>query len=143
MAVIADLSRLRMTMGVPCPQPRYPGINGLESPLPGGERACPDSIRGRSSPGRGSGAGITICDVYQGPLPLTPSLSPAGRGSPLLPDRTLVHSPAPLERSAAGKHRLRPQLFLDPDQLVVFRRAVGARQRTGLDLSAIGRDREI
>jgi hypothetical protein len=35
------------------------------------------------------------------------------------------------------------QLFLDADQLVVFGEPVGARQRAGLDLAAIGRDGEI
>src|SRR4029077_11701458 len=35
------------------------------------------------------------------------------------------------------------ELLLDPDQLIVFGQPVGSRQRSGLDLAAIGCDREI
>jgi hypothetical protein len=42
--------------------------------------------------------------------------------------------------AAAGYHFLFPGM---PAALMVFCRAVGSRQRAGLDLSAIGSDREI
>src|SRR5579875_1832852 len=58
--------------------------------------------------------------------PLT--LSPAGRGCELS-----------LQRGAAGKARVGAELVGDPEELVVFRQPVGARQRAGLDLPAIGR----
>ena len=48
-----------------------------------------------------------------------------------------------LERRAAAVFRLVTQLFLDAQQLVVFRGAVGARERTGFDLPAIGGDCEV
>ena len=44
---------------------------------------------------------------------------------------------------AAGIERRFAELLLDADQLVVLGEPVGARQRAGLDLPAIGRDREI
>src|SRR5271166_6401411 len=47
------------------------------------------------------------------------------------------------DRGAAAVARLRSELLLDPQQLVVFRGAVGARERAGLDLPAIGGDGEV
>src|ERR1035438_10430149 len=46
-----------------------------------------------------------------------------------------------LQGFAAGVFRLRAELFLDAQQLIVFRGAVGAGKRAGLDLPAIGGDR--
>src|SRR5258707_15638314 len=48
-----------------------------------------------------------------------------------------------LERRTPGVFRLRPQLFLDPLELVVLGGTVGARERPGLDLSALRGNREI
>src|SRR5579883_490125 len=48
-----------------------------------------------------------------------------------------------LQRRLARICRLLAELLLDAQQLVVFRGAVGARERSGLDLPAIGGDREI
>src|SRR5512133_4288315 len=48
-----------------------------------------------------------------------------------------------LECSAACVSRLRAQFLLDPQQLIVFGRAIGASERAGLDLPAIGPDGEI
>src|SRR3712207_7315520 len=41
------------------------------------------------------------------------------------------------------KTRAWPQFVLDPQQLVVLREPIRARQRPGLDLSAVGGHREI
>src|SRR5437763_16782860 len=54
-----------------------------------------------------------------------------------------VTSTQRLERRAAGIARLRAELLLDAQELVVFCGAVGTRQRAGLDLPAIGGDREV
>src|SRR6185437_8139852 len=48
-----------------------------------------------------------------------------------------------LDRRAPAVAGLVAQLLLDPDQLIVLRQAIRAGERTGLDLSAIGRDREV
>src|SRR3954454_15315084 len=48
-----------------------------------------------------------------------------------------------LERARAGVARRRSELLLDPDELVVFGRPVGAGERNGLDLPAIRRDGEL
>src|SRR3972149_2401315 len=50
---------------------------------------------------------------------------------------------APLDKARAGVERLSVEFLGDADELVVFRRAIGARQRSGLDLPAIGRPRGI
>src|SRR5689334_18503618 len=47
------------------------------------------------------------------------------------------------QRRFAGIFGLLAQLLLDAQQLVVFRGAIGARERTGLDLTAIGGDGKI
>src|SRR4051794_17661703 len=47
------------------------------------------------------------------------------------------------EHAAAGKESRFAKAFLDADQLVVFGKAIGTRERAGLDLAAIGRDREV
>ena len=44
---------------------------------------------------------------------------------------------------AAGVARRGPQLLLDADELVVLGQAVGAAERAGLDLPAVGGDREV
>src|SRR5690349_7249039 len=44
---------------------------------------------------------------------------------------------------AAGVARRIAQLVLDAQQLVVLRDPVGARERAGLDLPGVGRDREV
>src|SRR6185437_10784878 len=67
----------------------------------------------------------------------------SGVGVIAAPVLLLVFSGQRFQRRPAGIFRLAAQFLLDPQQLVVFCRAVGPRQRTGLDLSAIGRDREI
>src|SRR5215208_408688 len=57
-----------------------------------------------------------------------------------------ILSPRSAERlqcRAAGKFPLRSQFFLDTQKLVVLGDPVGTRQRAGLDLPAIGGDREI
>src|SRR3546814_19322329 len=46
------------------------------------------------------------------------------------------------ENRGSGIARHVAELFLDADQLVVFGEPVRAREAAGLDLSAIGRDRE-
>src|SRR3954453_17071237 len=48
-----------------------------------------------------------------------------------------------LQRRPAGIFRLCAELLLDAQQLVVLGGAVGARERAGLDLPAIGGDGEI
>src|ERR1017187_8378712 len=48
-----------------------------------------------------------------------------------------------LQRLPARKFRLRAQFLLDPQQLIVLGGAVGARQRAGFDLPAIGGDCEV
>src|SRR5258708_25167743 len=48
-----------------------------------------------------------------------------------------------LQRRFPRIFRLRSQFLLDAQQLIVLGGAVGARQRTGFDLAAIGRDREV
>src|SRR3546814_16787989 len=47
------------------------------------------------------------------------------------------------ENRGSGIARHVAELFLDADQLVVFGEPVRAREAAGLDLSAIGRDREV
>src|SRR5580658_10058660 len=46
-------------------------------------------------------------------------------------------------RRAPGIARRAAEALLDANQLIVFGKPVGARQRAGLDLPAIGRDREV
>src|SRR5262245_20028602 len=55
----------------------------------------------------------------------------------------VITSAQRLERRAACIAGLSPEFLLDPQKLIVFCGAVGARQRTSLYLSAIGRDREV
>src|SRR5436309_1472239 len=47
------------------------------------------------------------------------------------------------EAAASGIERLGAEFFFDTDQLIVFRQPVGARERAGLDLPAIRRNRKI
>src|SRR5271154_6548051 len=47
------------------------------------------------------------------------------------------------ENRAAAVNRTGTELLLDSDQLVVFGDPVRARQRSGLDLAAVGGDRQI
>src|SRR5262245_44515638 len=54
--------------------------------------------------------------------------------------RSLSH---PRERVPARIAGARTQLLLDAQELIVLRHAVGARQRSGLDLARVGADREI
>src|SRR5215468_9221623 len=49
----------------------------------------------------------------------------------------------PLHSCPPAITRLRSEFLFDAQKLVVFRSAVGAGQRAGLDLPAIGRDREV
>src|SRR5258708_25150927 len=58
------------------------------------------------------------------------------------PEIALI-SPQRLQGRPARIFSLRAQFLLDAQQLVVLRSAVGARQRSGLDLTAIGGDREV
>ena len=51
--------------------------------------------------------------------------------------------PARLDRSPPGPADLIAELLLDPDQLIVFRQAIRAGERTGLDLSTLGCGSEI
>src|SRR6188472_1745557 len=67
-----------------------------------------------------------------------PLLQSSGRGMALW-----SMSAQRLECRAATVFRLVTQLLLDAKQLVVLRRAIGACERTGLDLPAIGGDREV
>ena len=57
--------------------------------------------------------------------------------------RTLKRRAQRPERRAPRIGRLRTEFFLDTQELIVFRRAVGARQRAGFDLAAIGGDSEV
>src|SRR5579883_3225850 len=56
---------------------------------------------------------------------------------------TMAALPAPPQGAAPGVARLVAQLLLDTDELVVLGEAVRTRQRAGLDLPAVGRDREV
>src|SRR5258708_27593336 len=47
------------------------------------------------------------------------------------------------KRRPAGEQRCAPQVFFDAQQLVVFRNAISAGQRTRLDLSSVGRDGQV
>src|SRR5688500_18197957 len=49
----------------------------------------------------------------------------------------------PAYHALAGESGGIAQLLLYPDELVIFRQTVGAGQRTGLDLTAVGRDCQI
>src|SRR5215467_2293069 len=55
----------------------------------------------------------------------------------------VITSPQRLECRAPRIASLSPELLLDAQELVVFGGAVRARQRAGLDLPAIGGNREI
>src|SRR5246500_1353363 len=55
----------------------------------------------------------------------------------------LAKSGQRLQRRLARIFRLLAELLLDAQELIVFRGTVGARQRAGLDLPAIGGDRKI
>ena len=48
-----------------------------------------------------------------------------------------------LERGTAGIGRLGAEFLFDAQELIVFGGAIRTRERAGLDLPAIGRDREI
>src|ERR1700676_3934536 len=48
-----------------------------------------------------------------------------------------------LQRGPSRVFRLSAEFLLDAQQLVVLRGAVGAGQRSGLDLSTVGGDREV
>src|SRR6516165_11051562 len=47
------------------------------------------------------------------------------------------------ERAASVVGRNVTEVLFDPQQLVVFRDAIGARQRSGLDLASVGPDRDV
>ena len=49
----------------------------------------------------------------------------------------------PLDGGAPAVPRLVSELLLDAKQLIVLRGAIGSRERAGLDLPAVGGDREI
>src|SRR5579872_846134 len=120
----------------PVNSPRSEGLIGVAS------------TRTTTSSGPGSGVGTSCREISSSPLflisernckPVLPSLiaflplhrcGDAGSGQRL-------------ERRLARVFRLLAELLLDAQQLVVFRRAIGSRQRTGLDLSAIAGDREV
>src|SRR5712691_8081065 len=80
-----------------------------------------------------------ISSTFRDRFGIAVGLLPTRRG---VPERR-AGSGQRLERRPARISRLRSQLLLDPQQLVVLRDAVGARERAGLDLPAIGRDREV
>jgi hypothetical protein len=48
-----------------------------------------------------------------------------------------------LERAAARIAGLLPEFLFDPDELIIFREPVRARERAGFDLAAIGRDGKV
>src|SRR5258708_40024602 len=58
-------------------------------------------------------------------------------------NRTRGGSGQRLDCGAAAIARLRSEVLLDAQELVVFRSAVGTRERAGLDLPAIGGDSEV
>ena len=49
----------------------------------------------------------------------------------------------PIQGGSPEETGARPQLFLDPNKLVVLRQPVRAGEGAGLDLAAIGRDRKV
>src|SRR5262245_44360380 len=86
------------------------------------------------------------CTRSRPPLP-NPSgfwINAISRTSPR-PSRRMVMSGSIqlVERIAAGVARRIAQVFLDAQELVVFREPVGARQRAGLDLQRVRPDREV
>src|SRR5450759_3437176 len=109
------------------------------------------STRTTTSSGPGSGIGICTSDSSSSPLFLINERS----CSPVLWSTLILNLPfclvlepgrglrQRLQRRFPRIFRLRAQLLLDPQQLIVLGDAVRARQRSGFDLAAIGGDREI
>src|SRR6516225_10631476 len=118
----------------PVRRPRSDGLIGVAS------------TRTTTSSGPGSGVGTLNRDISSSPLdliserncnPVLPSL--------ITPSLSLFCGSAPegFQRRSPSIFRLLAQFLLDPQQLVIFCRAVGSRKRSRLDLAAVGRDRKI
>src|SRR5580693_5530761 len=108
------------------------------------------STRTTISSGPGSGTGTLANDISSSPSFLISerSCSPVLVSAlilnlPLLFFQNRLLLPQRLQRRPARIFRLGTQFLLNPQQLVVFGGAVRARQRAGLDLPAIGGNREI
>src|SRR6266699_4523726 len=111
------------------------------------------STRTTISSSAGSGVGTLASDISSSPLFLISERS----CSPVLPSALILNPPGlcfsrfdcttvsrqRFQRRLARIFRLAAQLLLDAQQLVIFGGAVGARQPSGLDQSAIGGDREV
>src|SRR2546430_8899162 len=144
-AVTTGVSGLPETLAVdmsagPIRSPRSDGLIGVAS------------TRTTTSSSAGSGVGTSTSDSSSSPLFLSSERS----CSPLL--SSLMVRPPPfvlvisggagalrqcLQRRFAGIFRLLAELLLDAQELVVLGGAVGACQRAGFDLAAIGGDREV
>src|SRR6516225_4294874 len=116
----------------PTKSPRSDGLIGVAS------------TRTTTSSGPGSGVGTFNKDISSSPAFLISERS----CSPLLPSLiTSSRSDFPGNSSASQRFQRRfsrvsgllAQFLLDPQQLIVFRGAVGARERAGFDLAAVGR----
>src|SRR5882757_9324491 len=122
----------------------------ISSPRSDGLIGAP-STRTTTSSGPGSGVGISASDISSSPL----FFSSERNCSPVLPSLIAILPfyvcciwlrgvlRQRLQRRFAGIFRLRTQLLLNAQQLVVFGGTVGTRQRSGFDLAAIGGDSEI
>src|ERR1700722_6039767 len=115
------------------------------------------SIRTTTSSADGSRVGTRSSDISSSPLFLISERSSSPVVSALmltLPFYVLWISPPceakpiavfrqRLQRRPARIFRLCAQFLFDPQQLIVLRSAIRARQRAGFDLAAIGGDREV
>src|SRR5215207_3489454 len=102
--------------------------------------------RGRASKGRSAAVATVDPALLRYPAARWSALyadDPPLRLSPATGERVDCASPRRLQRILARKFRLFTELLLDPDELVVFRGAVGAGKRAGLDLPAVRRHREV
>src|SRR6516225_8995097 len=140
----------------PTRSPRSDGLIGVAS------------TRTTTSSGPGSGVGTFNKDISSSPAfliserscsPLLPSLITSSRSDlfesyvfDAFSSREPYHFARKRHVSSASQRFQRrlsrvfgllAQFLLDPQQLIVFRGAVGARQRAGFDLAAVGRHRKV
>src|SRR6202035_2303269 len=115
------------------------------------------SIRTTTSSADGSRVGTRSSDISSSPFFLISERSSSPVVSELmltLPFYVLwIWTPGEAKRPAVSRQclqrcparifRLRAQFLLDPQQLIVLGGAIGARQRAGFDLAAIGGDRKV